>query len=380
MGAKQSVPALQLPAIGIPEELLELHFLCLPMREGHEQALRKRPVRRLGPGYDTMINISTQDWIQMLRIIQKAVNRNPTLSLDWFKRKPFISNLLPDVFLRVPPPRHFLFASTAAVLLDQIWTSASGNAAQHKRGNASSRSDPGYGLHGPYRFIHGVFKIVVEHMLLVDYGFGPHPLKLSDLSYIKDCQLNIVLPQFFAFCRELGEFAEKCRAGPFPSQQVCKDYLHPFALPIWSAQCYANAALMCHWFYTRRQDINLTQYTRGLTGYTGVIPEMIRELPITGPGRLRRKLLFDIYVAIPEYVDHSRGGCCSEQLIQAAQRLAFQYGILPEEPDRPSGPSGVLHHTRCAKCVDVLNVQSAGGPVGVEGGIAPPSYKEAMGE
>jgi hypothetical protein len=63
-----------------------------------------------------------------------------------------------------------------------------------------------------------------------------------------------------------------------------------------------DAATLLHWYHTRRKPVDEEDRKKGWTGYTGVLQEMIDEVPTRGTDRLARKLSLDVHMLIPRYV------------------------------------------------------------------------------
>lgn len=158
-------------------------------------------------------------------------------------------------------------------------------------------------------------------MFLVDYGFGEHPFEGAPI-FFKD---STTLPDFLCFGRLIAEFAYACG-----NDSITKPYLVKASQQIsqssfyWRTdQRFADIAIMAYWLYTRRREISPSEYKVGLTGYTGVLQEMVSEIPEKGAGRLRRKLSVDVNELIPRYAS----GYLRELLIGAARDLAAQHGL-----------------------------------------------------
>ncbi|KAK3899053.1 hypothetical protein C8A05DRAFT_37331, partial [Staphylotrichum tortipilum] len=59
---------------------------------------------------------------------------------------------------------------------------------------------------------------------------------------------------------------------------------------------------MFYYYYTRWKPVSPEARREGWTGYTGVLHEMVAEVPTRGRERLQRKLSFDIHCLIPSFV------------------------------------------------------------------------------
>lgn len=104
----------------------------------------------------------------------------------------------------------------------------------------------------------------------------------------------------------------------------------------WKAEYHVwNAATMFYYFHTRRKPISDLARKEGHTEYTGILQEMIAEVPTRGTDRLQRKLSLDVNWFIPKYVDSDyRNG-----MVSMAYNLASRYGFELRIPDPPAPPA-----------------------------------------
>ncbi len=64
-----------------------------------------------------------------------------------------------------------------------------------------------------------------------------------------------------------------------------------------------DTASMFYFYHSRRKSLDPEARKRGWTGYTGILQEMIVEVPAKGLDRLTRKLSLDIYFFIPYFIE-----------------------------------------------------------------------------
>ncbi|KAI3396864.1 hypothetical protein diail_11568 [Diaporthe ilicicola] len=337
-------------------ELQEIHKLCLPERDEKFNTNTLRPER---PEYATLVRTElNQGWIRSLRTIQGGV----------FKK------------LDIPPygfvfPNGCLFLiSTAAILFDQECSSAV---------VSDPRTLPPLGPHEllPRHAPKYDYKLrpLFEHMFLVDYGFGEHPFKGASI-FFEDFT---TLPDFLCFGRLVAEFAYDCG-----NDAITKPYLLKASKEIsrsfwWrSDRNFAEIAIMAYWLYTCRREISPSEYKVGLTGYTGVLQEMVSEIPKKGAGRLRRKLSVDVNELIP----HFASGYLRELLIGAARDLAAQHGLSLTTSLENEG--GVIPDPCSCTCSTYVDLDGSSPHLGNHESrprylsprevTPPPSYEEAM--
>ncbi|KAK2601111.1 hypothetical protein N8I77_010583 [Diaporthe amygdali] len=338
-------------------ELQDVHELCLPKRDEEFNTNTLRPER---PEYATLMRTElNQGWIRSLRTIQGAVFKK----LD-----------LPPYGWLLPNGNLFLI-STAMILFDQECSSVV---------VSDPKTLPPLGppelLHLPRPTAKFDYELrpLFDHMFLVDYGFGEHPFKGAFI-FFKDFS---TLPDVLCFGRLVAEFAYDCG-----NDSITKPYLLKASRKIyWSSftrrseQRFADVAMMAYWLYTRRREISPSEYKVGLTGYTGVLQEMVSEIPEKGVGRLRRKLSVDVNDLIPRYAS----GWLKELLIGAARDLAAQYGIslttsLEKEGGVIPGPcSRSTHVDLDGSSRHLGNHESQPRSLSPRKGTPPPSYEEAM--
>ncbi|KAK3314870.1 hypothetical protein B0H66DRAFT_642184 [Apodospora peruviana] len=144
------------------------------------------------------------------------------------------------------------------------------------------------GTRPPYR--PDAYRHLIEHMLLIGYGIG------------------------------------RCRKRQLPSlrewQALASTLLNSCGTET------PEAALGLYYYHTHCQDLGEVKYSLGHTPYTGVMQELIDEVPIKGPDRLLRKLSVDYHVLIPQCVAGRRW-----QLMDAAEALAEKYGLVIHAPE-----------------------------------------------
>ncbi len=88
---------------------------------------------------------------------------------------------------------------------------------------------------------------------------------------------------------------------------------------------------MIHYYYSHRKPVDANDHKKRWTGYTGVLQEMIAEVPTRGTDRLEHKLSLAVHLLIPQFIkDQERRA----QMISMAQDLARQHGcqLAPPEP------------------------------------------------
>lgn len=91
---------------------------------------------------------------------------------------------------------------------------------------------------------------------------------------------------------------------------------------------------MLYYYYTRRHTAGHQRidYSTGTTGYTGVLQELIDEVPIRGPDRLIRKLSADVNELIPRVVKNIT---MRERMLHIAKAVAAEHGLTIVAPTTP---------------------------------------------
>lgn len=342
-------------------ELQGIQKLCLPKQDERFNMNTLRPER---PEYATLMRTGpNQRWVRALSTIRGAVFKKFDLTPEHFS---FTNG-------------HLCLISTAMILFDQECSSA-------------VALDP-WTLPplGPHALLprHAAIcdhqlRPLFEHMLLVDYGFGEHPCKGAS-GFFEDVT---TLPNFLCFGGLIAEFAYACANDTITIrnlEKACLKISRSF-FSLRSEQCFTEIAIMAYWLYTRRRKISPSEYKVGLTGYTGVLQEMVAEIPEKGVDRLRRKLSVDVNELIP----HFASDYLKEPLIGAARELAAQHGLsLTTSLENEGGviPAQVIPDPRSRRTGVDLDGSSRhfgnheSGPTSLsprEMTTPPPSYEESM--
>ncbi len=172
-----------------------------------------------------------------------------------------------------------------------------------------------------------------ELMLLTDYGFPasafPEPMAVD----VAHCA-NFMGSDFATFSSFLTSTAWRWRQGhSFPDGKTWDDISRLIApwdkvgsgVPFW------DIATMVYYYHSRRKLVDRPGCNKGWTEYTGVLQEMIDEVPTWGTDRLERKLSLDVHVLIPQFIkDQER----RDRMISMAQDLAIQHGCQLAPPER----------------------------------------------
>lgn len=223
---------------------------------------------------------------------------------------------------------------------------------------------------------------LIEHMLLIDYGFGEHPLRSlgPEPSWMTNYMTRVVCHHF---CRRLKNLADDCRNGKdirFCRLAWMDEFIQSYEDKSSAYDDFSDVSLMFYFFWTRRRKISKDEYIRGLTGYNGILDEMISEIPTVGTDRLTRKLSVDVNKLIPRYVQDEES---RTEMFAMAKRTAAEHRVFLRAPvlafeflRRPSShfSGSPLQETNTNQGLTVRHETASTERVVTP----PPSYSEAM--
>lgn len=91
---------------------------------------------------------------------------------------------------------------------------------------------------------------------------------------------------------------------------------------------------MIYYYRLHRQPVDAEDHKEGWIGYTGVLQEMIAEIPARGRDRLERKLSLDAHLLIPRFV---RDRKLREGMLLVVQDFAVKHGceLAPSKMPKP---------------------------------------------
>ncbi|KAK3390107.1 hypothetical protein B0H63DRAFT_507521 [Podospora didyma] len=120
-----------------------------------------------------------------------------------------------------------------------------------------------------------------------NYGIGRYPVaNIGWGSYFYREGLSALSE----ICAYLTQFAGRCRKGQLAPLEKW-EALASELLDGCGTELTPEVALALYYYQTHRRDIEQAEYERGLTGYTGIMQELIDEIPIRSPDRFLRKLV-----------------------------------------------------------------------------------------
>lgn len=224
---------------------------------------------------------------------------------------------------------------------------------------------------------------LIEHMLLIDYGLGEHPLRSlgPEPRWMTNYMTRVVCHEF---CKSLTKLAGDCWSGKeiwYCRLAWMDEFIQSYEDKSSANDDFSDVSLMFYFFWTRRREISKDAYNMGLTGYSGVLDEMISEISTVGTDRLTRKLSVDVNKLIPRYVQDEES---RTEMYAVIERTAAEHGVVLraqelafENLSRPTnqsngGPRGKRVRRRIpARDDDTAPFERDPTP--------PPSYNEAMG-
>ncbi|KAL7624596.1 hypothetical protein AAE478_006163 [Parahypoxylon ruwenzoriense] len=291
-------------------DLQRINEFCLPRQNNRTNTRTIRPERC---GYGILTHIPPNEkWIRVLQQIQVNIFREEGLSLGRLPDRPH--DKYPDWI--VDPN----LQAIAAILYDQECSGQQIEEVGVTEFNGTFPQINGVQM-GP------VILPLFEHMLLVDYGIGVYQLQAPG-PIPRWVFLRYLWPEFPSLCRYLTEFAGQCKQGRLPDRKGW-EYLM-WRLGIVHSCELPDFAIMVYYYATHSRQLNYEDYIKGITGYTGVLQELIAEVPTRGTDRLQRKLSVDVNEFIPIYV-RDRGW--RESMIAKAEDIAAEYDISIYAPN-----------------------------------------------
>lgn len=186
------------------------------------------------------------------------------------------------------------------------------------------------------------------------------------------------------FCNSLTKMADDCRSGK--DIWHCRlawmdEFIQSYEDDSSANDDFSDVSLIFYLFWTRRREISKDAYKRGLTGYEGVLGEMISEVPTVGTDRLTRKLSVDVNKLIPRYVQDKESRtemyaivkrtAAEHGVVLRAQELAFENLSRPTSRSNGSPQRQIMRRQGSARDDDMAPFDREPTP--------PPSYNEAVG-
>lgn len=318
MGVEQSRGATRAPghiAIGGLLGLSSLSRCCIPSEDG-------RILRPEAPKYAKLMGTRpSEEWEHALRTIWTAMDRdNRGIGVDlefyrWLEQR----------------EHTYVLKAIAIILFDRECTSDSVPTCLLNTPPPPDPLGPVYMWPGPDSPALDVLPRVFEHMLRIDYGLHEEERPLQPASSPEEEDENAhpeAMRYFYAHCLVILDLAVLCRRSRyprFPTQDACEMVLRTVEGFRWHGVPWcSDMALMCHWFCTRRRRLTEVEARQGLTGYMGVLQEMVDDVPHKGKARLIRKLSVDVNLMIPTFIVDP-----AEQavMVREATRLALEHKI-----------------------------------------------------
>lgn len=230
-------------------------------------------------------------------------------------------SLKDDMSLKLKRRSLQVVQAVGAVFYDQAWT---GRRAEYNNGRILCNPNP----EAPWLFSSDLvepLKCTLEHMLLIDYGFPPTPVQPAGVSHtVVETFLRVRWLRFNAFTAFFALTVERWSQGQIPNDVTWGELsrwlgmLKDDDLEVW------DLAILLHYYNTRREETTTESYHRGWTGYTGVLQEMIDEVPTRGTRRLEGKLSLDAHVLIPRFVHDSEK---REKMVERMRELKKQHEL-----------------------------------------------------
>ena len=225
-----------------------------------------------------------------------------------------------------------VFEAVGAIIYAMEWTSGQLGVKEYTPNAADSQLVPP--VHIYHLSYQSELKYMFELMLHIDYGFPAYPLRGPVVSAFR---LQYWF-EFEVFSKFLVALAWRWRQGQaLPTREawdqivrVTGGWTHlPVEMPVW------DVATMSYYYHSHHTPVAVEEHKQGWTGYTGVLQEMVAEVPTRGKDRLERKLSLDAHLLIPRFV---RDRNIRRQMMLIAQDLAARHSCQLAPPTIPKPP------------------------------------------
>jgi hypothetical protein len=309
-------------------DLQRLNQLCLSCWDSRAKTLALRPER---PEYAILTSRPPDTkWVQVLQYLERDIcsrlqsftnpYQTPSVGL-YLDTLGYLNTVTPDIRLSLQ--------AIAAILYDQECSGCVRDL-EKPRTEKISETERITLLRQCYPSPYKIFRLaglllmsILEHMLLVDYGVDQADTSRIGPRYIwaKEYQ------EFNDFCRALVDCAQYCKQGSSTRCQfstLAKRLTDLNSSFLGSQFDFSDLAIMLYYYDTHRRPLEPTSYKEGMTGYFGVLQELISEAPLKGTNRLQRKLSVDVNEFIPIVV---KTPWQRKRMISIAEDIAAKYGL-----------------------------------------------------
>jgi hypothetical protein len=167
-------------------------------------------------------------------------------------------------------------------------------------------------------YMHHITTQIFEHMLLIDYGID----QADDIRL----EINFNCPEW---PRARREFDKLCSALTEWAQFFPARFCHYLPTCLYRLNYglgfdKSDLAIMLYYYDAHRKPVSPADYSNGMTGYFGVLQELISEVPVRGTDRLQRKLSVDVNELIPKTV---KDPVKRQKMISIARNIATQHNL-----------------------------------------------------
>lgn len=258
-------------------------------------------------------------WIRVLRLLRAAIShRHGDSSVSGFLDK--VHTRYKRRFFALENPYRVLQA-VATVLYDQ--ECSGGNPTVQATEQEFEDAVPGDKTFE----LAAILRFIFPFMLSIDYGLGSDPMPIPPWT-INWIWWRHVWPSVHGFSKFFTEFVARWRRGEVPDWKGWSYLNERFAT--FESYGVEDMALLLYYYHTFRRQVDPADFARGVTGYTGVVPKMIEEIPSRGTDRLARKLSADVNRLIPKFVQDAD---LRRSMLAIAEGLAARHNVPLHAPE-----------------------------------------------
>ncbi|KAF7562736.1 hypothetical protein G7046_g1404 [Stylonectria norvegica] len=304
-------------------ELQRLNQLCLPP---WDKRIKSRTLRPERPEYAMYTGTPPNErWARVLKYIYENIAKDGI----WFR-----DNLLQKVLGFHGRMHGGGMQALAAILYQKEAAFGSEKKERSSEAAPSFKSLENQKFLSLYLMRHqardtrSCIKPLLQRMVFVDYGLGDYTVRFSEPGSSKAA----LLQKWNSFEQLLLDLMEiPRRFTDFPNNPPC---FNDLGNVMWALDLddvdYSDIIAMIYYYCTHRRQPALAEHDQSLTGYTGVMQELISEVPYKGVERLVRKLSVDVNELIPKLF---KDPGIRARLIANAKSIAEEHGITLHAPE-----------------------------------------------